>query len=368
MRGADGYTESMFTMTRLDDFVPANHPLRPIRLWLNEALTRMDTVFSRMYESDARGGRPSIAPEKLIRALLLQVLYSIRSERMLMEQISYNMLFRWFVGLAMDDAVWDHSTFSKNRDRLMVHDVIVTLFNETVETARVRGHLSGEHFSVDGTLIQAWAGQKSFVPKTKSDDDAPRDGGGSSQENWHGEKRSNDTHESSTDAQARLFRKSRGTGAMLCYMGHVLTDNRHGLVVNAQVTQANGTAERDTAAKMLADAARFAGTSITVGADKNYDTAGFVATCRANNVTPHVAQNVARAGGCAIDARTTRWPGYSISQRKRKCIEQVFGWSKTVGRIRQAMYRGLKRVDQLFLLTQAAYNLTRMRTLAARAA
>jgi transposase len=165
MRGADGYTESMFTMTRLDDFVPANHPLRPIRLWLNEALTRMDTVFSRMYESDARGGRPSIAPEKLIRALLLQVLYSIRSERMLMEQISYNMLFRWFVGLAMDDAVWDHSTFSKNRDRLMVHDVIVTLFNETVETARVRGHLSGEHFSVDGTLIQAWAGHKSFVPK-----------------------------------------------------------------------------------------------------------------------------------------------------------------------------------------------------------
>lgn len=182
MRGPDGCTESMFTMSRLDDFVPANHPLRPIRLWLNEALTRMDEVFSRMYESEAKGGRPSIAPEKLIRALLLQVLYSIRSERMLMEQISYNMLFRWFVGLAMDDAVWDHSTFSKNRDRLMVHDVMVSLFNETVETARVRGHLSGEHFSVDGTLIQAWAGHKSFVPKTKPDDDSPPEGGGGSQE------------------------------------------------------------------------------------------------------------------------------------------------------------------------------------------
>lgn len=369
MRGADGYTESMFTMAKLDDFVPANHPLRPIRAWLNDALGRMDSVFSRMYESDAKGGRPSIAPEKLIRALLLQVLYSIRSERMLMEQISYNMLFRWFVGLAMDDAVWDHSTFSKNRDRLLMHDVIVSLFNETVETAQTRGYLSGEHFSVDGTLVQAWAGQKSFVRKDASDDDsAPPDAGARPRENWHGEKRSNETHESSTDSQARLFRKSRGTGALLCYLGHVLTDNRHGLVVNAQVTQANGTAERDAAADMLADAAQLVGTPITVGADKNYDTAGFVATCRANQVTPHVAQNVGRSAGSSIDARTTRWPGYAISQRKRKCIEQVFGWGKTVGRIRQAMYRGRERVEQLFLLTQAAYNLTRMRTLAAKQA
>ncbi|SAL86419.1 transposase, IS4 family protein [Caballeronia arvi] len=308
MRGADSYT----TMTKLVDFVPANHPLRPIRLWLNEALTRMDAVFSRMYESDAKGGRSSIAPEKLIRALLLQVLYSIRSERMLMEQISYNMLFRWFVGLAMDDAVCDHSTFSKNRDRLMIQDVIVSLFNETVETARVRGHLSGEHFSVDGTLIQAWVGRKSFVPKTKSDDDSLPDDGGSSQEKWYGEKRGNDTQGSSTNVQAQLFRKSCGTGAMLCNMGHVLTDNRHGLVVNAQVTQANDTAERDTAAQMLADVARIAGTSNTVGADKNHDTAGFVTTCRANNVTPHVARNVARVGGSAIDVRTTRWPGCAI--------------------------------------------------------
>ncbi len=369
MRGADGYTESMFTMAKLDDFVPANHPLRPVRAWLNDALKRMDPVFTRMYESDAKGGRPSIAPEKLIRALLLQVLYSIRSERMLMEQISYNMLFRWFVGMAMDDAVWDHSTFSKNRDRLLVHDVIVSLFNETVETAHARGYLSGEHFSVDGTLIQAWAGQKSFVRKDKPDDDSsPPDAGARPRENWHGEKRGNETHESSTDSQARLFRKSRGTGAMLCYLGHLLTDNRHGLVVNAQVTPANGTAERDAATEMLADAAFLADRPITVGADKNYDTAGFVATCRANRVTPHVAQNDGRCGGSAIDGRTTRWPGYAISQRKRKCIEQVFGWGKTVGQIRQAVYRGRERVEQLFLLTQAAYNLTRMRTLAAKAA
>lgn len=368
MRGADSYTESMFTVTTLDNFVPANHPLRPIRSWLNDALKRMDPVFRRMYESDAKGGRPSIAPEKLIRALLLQVLYSIRSERMLMEQISYNMLFRWFVGLAMDDAVWDHSTFSKNHERLLVHDVIVSLFNETVETAHACGHLSGEHFSVDGTLIQAWAGHKSFVRKDKSDDDTPPEGGSRQRENWHGEKRSNETHESSTDSEARLFRKSRGTGAVFCYLGHVLTDNRHGLVVNAHVTQASGTAERDAATNMLADAAFLADRPITVGADKNYDTAGFVASCRENRVTPQVAQNDGRAGGSAIDGRTTRWPGYTISQRKRKCIEQVFGWGKTVGRIRQAMYRGRERIEQLFVLTQAAYNLTRMRTPAAKAA
>ncbi|VVE85881.1 transposase [Pandoraea sputorum] len=271
-----------------------------------------------MYERDVKGGRPSIAPEKLIRALLLQVLYSIRSERMLMEQISYNMLFRWFVGLAMDDAVWDASTFSRNRDRLMVHDVVVALFNETVETAHQRGYLSGEHFSVDGTLIQAWAGHKSFVPKKRRDaDDTPPDARAESNENWHGQKRSNATHESTTDDQSRLFRKSKGVGAVLCYMGHVLSDNRHGLVVNAQVTLASGTAERDAAADMLADAAQAASTPITVGADKNYDTAGFVQACRENAVTPHVAQNHARQGGSAIDGRTARWPGYAISQLKR---------------------------------------------------
>ncbi|VVE03448.1 transposase [Pandoraea terrae] len=213
MGGPDSYTESMFTMSKLDDFVPANHPLRPIRQWLNETLVSMDSVFARMCERDVKGGRPSIAPEKLIRALLLQVLYSIRSERMLMEQIAYNMLFRWFVGLAMDDAVWDASTFSKNRDRLMVHDVVVALFNETVETAHQRGYLPGEHFSVDGTLIQAWAGHKSFVPKKRrDDDDTPSDARAQPNANWHGQKRSNATHESTTDDQSRLFRKSKGVG------------------------------------------------------------------------------------------------------------------------------------------------------------
>jgi IS5 family transposase len=248
---------------------------------------------------------------------------------MLMEQISYNMLFRWFVGLPMDGTVWDHSTFSKNRDRLLEHDVLVLLFNETVETARERGYLSGEHFSVDGTLIQAWAGHKSFVPKASpSDDDTPPDEPPAQNDNWHGQKRSNETHQSTTDEQARLFRKSKGTGAMLCYMGHVLTDNRHGLVVNAQVTLATGTAERDCAAQMLADAASVAPRGITVGADKNYDTAGFRASCRSNRVTPHVAQNDGRAGGSAIDERTTRWAGYAVSQQKRKRIGQVFGWGR----------------------------------------
>jgi transposase len=207
MRGPDGFTESMFTVLKLDDFVPKDHPLRPIRTWLNDALKRMDDVFAQMYEVDVKGGRPSIAPEKLVRALLLQVLYSIRSERMLVEQISYNMLFRWFVGLPMDGTVWDHSTFSKNRDRLLEHDVLVLLFNETVETARERGYLSGEHFSVDGTLIQAWAGHKSFVPKASpDDDDMPPDEPPAPNDNWHGKKRSNETHQSTTDEQARLFR------------------------------------------------------------------------------------------------------------------------------------------------------------------
>lgn len=245
---------------------------------------------------------------------------------------------------------------------LLEHDVMVLLFNETVETARERGHLSGEHFSVDGTLIQAWAGHKTFVPKSASDeDDTPP----APNENWHGQKRSNETHASATDDQARLFRKSKGTGAVLCYMDHVLTNNRPGLVVNAQVTLATGTAERDAAAQMLIDAASVAPRNITVGAYKNYDTAGFVGACRAHRVTPHVAQNDGRPGGSAIDERTTRWSGYAVSQKKRKRIEQVFGWGKTVGRILQAMCRGLERVDQLFVLTQVGYNLTRMRTLAA---
>ena len=245
MRGSDGYSEQLFTQIRLEEFVPPTHPLRPIRQWVNEVLASMNERFNAMYEADIKGGRPSIAPEKLLRAMLLQVLYSIRSERQLMEQIHYNLLFRWFVGLSVDDRVWDHSVFSKNRDRLIEHDAVVMFFERTVEMAHKRGLLSGEHFSVDGTLIQAWAGHKSF--RRKDDHDA---GGPSG--NWHGEKRSNQTHQSRTDPQARLYRKSGATGAILCYQGHVLTDNRHGLVVDARASLADGRAERESAIDMLA--------------------------------------------------------------------------------------------------------------------
>lgn len=357
MRGADSYNEALFSTIRLEEFVPANHPLRPIRTWLNAALTRMDTKFAAMYEADVKGGRPSIAPEKLMRAMLLQVLYSIRSERLLVEQISYNLLFRWFVGLSIEDTVWNHSVFSKNRDRLIAFDAITELFNATVEMAATQGWLSGEHFSVDGTLIQAWASHKSVRRKDGSDDDRPSD-------NWHGEKRSNATHASVTDPESKLYRKSRVAPAQLSYLGHVLTDNRHGLVVNVRASTADGYAEREVAATMLADVCR-PGTRVTVGADKNYDTRGFIKACRDMKVTPHVARNTRRAGGSAIDGRTTRHRGYGMSQRRRKCIEQCFGWGKSIGPIRQVMVRGLAKVDQLLTLTMAAYNLTRLRTLAA---
>lgn len=356
MRGADHYNESLFSTVRLEEFVPADHPLRPIRTWVNAALAQMDTKFSGMYEADVKGGRPSIAPEKLIRAMLLQVLFSVRSERQLVEQISYNLLFRWFVGLSIDDAVWNHSVFSKNRDRLLEHDVATELFNATVEMADARGLLSGEHFSVDGTLIQAWASHKSLRRKDGSDDGRPP-------EDWRGEPRSNATHQSTSDPESRLYRKSNAAPALPSYLGHVLTDNRYGLVVNVRASQSDGTAEREVAAQMLADAAR-PGQRVTVGADKAYDTQGFVKACREMNVTPHVAQNTARAGGSAIDGRTTRHAGYEISQRKRKCIEQCFGWGKVIGPIRQVMVRGLNKVDQLLTLTMAAYNLTRLRSLA----
>lgn len=356
MRGSDSYSESRFTTVRLEDFVPASHPLRPIRTWVNDALAKMDGKFSAMYEADIQGGCPSIAPEKLMRAMLLQVLYSIRSERQLVEQIHYNLLFRWFVGLSINDAVWNHSVFSKNRDRLIEHDAVTELFNATVEMAHRRGLLSGEHVSVDGTLIQAWASHKSLRRKDGSDDDRPP-------EDWKGQRRSNDTHESRTDAQSRLYRKSNAAPALPSYLGHVLTDNRHGLVVNVRASQADGKAEREVAQAMLADGAR-AGQRLTVGADKAYDAKDFVKACRALNVTPHVAQNTNRLGGSAINARTTRHIGYEISQRKRKCIEQCFGWGKRVGPLRQVMVRGLDKVDPLVTLTMAAYNLTRLRTLA----
>ncbi|KVM53370.1 transposase [Burkholderia ubonensis] len=355
MRGMDEMQEPLFTTVKLEDFVPADHPLRPIRLLVNDALKRLSGLFSVIY---ADSGRASIAPEKLLRALLLQVFYSVRSERMLMEQMRYNLLFRWFVGLAIEDAVWDHSTFSKNRDRLLEHEVVEAFFTEVMSVADKQSLLSREHFSVDGTLIQAWASHKSFRPKEGSDDEPPPTGGRNADTDWKGKRRSNETHESSTDPDARLFKKSKGTPSILCYQGHILMENRSGLVVGAVVSHADGFGERVSALRLLdCVPGRHAK---TLGADKAYDMRDFVRDCRTRKVTPHVARNDAHQGGSAIDGRTSRHTGYGISQMIRKRIEEHFGWGKTVGKIRQTAYRGIKRVDQHFKLTMLASNLTRM--------
>jgi transposase len=355
MRGSDGMQESLFMMSKLDDFVPSDHPLRSIQVLVNEALTRLNGLFNEIY---ADTGRASIAPEKLMRALLLQVFYSVRSERQLVEQLRYNLLFRWFVGLAIDDAVWDHSVFSKNRDRLLEHAVVEAFFTEIMQLADAKGLLSKEHFSVDGTLIQAWASHKSFRPKDGSDDQTPSGPGRNAQADWKGKPRSNETHESSTDPDARLFRKSNNTASILCYQGHVLMENRSGLVVGAVVTHADGRGERAAALAMLDTVSGTRPKS--VGADKAYDTQDFIDACRVRNVIPHVACNDTRRGGSAIDGRTTRHIGYELSQTIRKRIEEHFGWGKTVGRIRQTVYRGLRRVDQHFKLTMAASNIIRI--------
>jgi len=349
--------EGLFTLAKLDDFVPADHPLRAIRVLVNEALGGLNDLFNSIYTDS---GRASIAPEKLLRAMLIQVFFSVRSERQLMEQIRYNLLFRWFIGLAIDDGVWDHSVFSKNRDRLLEHAVVERFFTEVMRLAEQRKLLSKEHFSVDGTLIQAWASHKSFVPKDGGGPDAGSSGaGGRNQEkDWKGKPRSNETHASTTDPDARLFRKSKSQAAILAYQGHVLMENRSGLVVGAVVTHADGFGERVAALAML-DTVPGRGRK-TVGGDKGYDTRDFIAACRKRGVTPHVASNVTHQGGSAIDGRTTRHAGYAASQIVRKRIEEHFGWGKTVGRIRQTVYRGIKRVDQHFKLTMTASNIVRM--------
>ncbi len=359
MRGSDGMQESLFMMSKLEDFVPSDHPLRAIQVLVNEALVRLNSLFNEIY---ADTGRASIAPEKLMRALLLQVFYSVRSERQLVEQLNYNLLFRWFVGLAIDDEVWDHSVFSKNRDRLLEHAVVEAFFTEIMQLADAKGLLSKEHFSVDGTLIQAWASHKSFRPKDGSNDQTPSGPGRNAQADWKGKPRSNDTHESSTDPDARLFRKSFNTASILCYQGHVLMENRSGLVVGAVVTHADGRGERAAALAMLDTVPGKQPKSI--GADKAYDTQDFIAACRERGVTPHVACNDTRRGGSAIDARTTRHIEYALSQTIRKRIEEHFGWGKTVGRIRQTVYRGLRRVDQHFKLTMTASNIIRIARMA----
>lgn len=362
MRGADIRQEGLFSYVSAESRVPKRHPLRPIREMVDTALAELTQEFEASY---AHTGRPSILPEKLVRALLLQVFYSIRSERLLCEQLDYNLLFRWFVGLSMDDAVCNHSTFSKNRDRLIQANIAQAFFEEVLAQARAQGLTSDEHFSVDGTLIEAWASLRSFRPRDDSDD--PLQGGGRNPDrDFHGERRKNESHASTTDPEARLFRKGKGKGkeARLCYMGHVLTENRLGLAVDARLSPATGTAEREAALDMLeAIPGRH---RITLGSDKNYDTRAFVAATRALNATPHVARNTTHRRS-AIDGRTTRHRGYALSQRVRKRIEETIGWAKEVGPVRKTRFRGVDRVQFQWLLTLSGYNLVRMRHLVAEA-
>lgn len=347
----------MFSYLSPEQRVPVDHPLRLVREMTDVALKGLSRSFTRLY---ADWGRPSIAPEKLLRALLLQVLYSIRSERMLMEQLEYNLLFRWFVGLNMDEPVWVATVFSKNRDRLLTGDIAEKFFAEVLALAHAGDLLSDEHFSVDGTLIEAWASQKSFQRKDQNPTPPPQDPGNPTV-NFHGEQRRNDTHESTTDPEARLARKSAGHESKLAYCGNVLIENRNGLVVDTELVACSGTAERDAALRM---AERIPGEHrVTVGGDKGYDTRGFVEQMRERKVTPHVSQNTNRSGGSAIDGRTTRHAGYQVSQRKRKRIEEVFGWLKTVAMLRKTRHRGVLKVGWVFTFAAAAYNLVRMRNL-----
>jgi transposase len=361
MRGDNEEQDRMFSYTSPAERVPMDHPLRTIKEMCARALKELSADFSRMYSPT---GRPSIPPEKLIRALVLQVLYSIRSERMLIEQLNYNLLFRWFVGLSMDDEVWDHSTFSKNRDRLLEADIIEKFFGRIREEAQRQGLLSDEHFTVDGTLIEAWASQKSFKPKDGGPTD--RSAGGSGRNaavDYRGQKRSNETHASSTDADARLAKKSHGAESKLAYHGHVLMENRNGLVVGSRLTRCSGTAEPDTAVELVG---QLPGSwRITVGLDKGYDYSRCIQGLRALKATAHVAQ---RAVSSAIDGRTVRHAGYWVSQRIRKRVEEIFGWMKTVGVYRKTRFRGLERVQWGFTLTMAAYNLVRMSNLLAQGA
>jgi transposase len=359
MRGAEYEQSSMFSYISAERRVPKDHPLRAIRTMADTALKELDQRFEGMY---AAMGRPSIPPERLLRALLLQVLYTVRSERLLMEQLDYNLLFRWFVGLSIDNPVWDVTVFTKNRDRLLEAEVAEAFFAAVLAQARQRGLLSDEHFTVDGTLIEAWAGQKSFkrkdeqADKTPPDDDDP----GNPTVDFHGESRSNQTHASTTDEDALLARKGAGKEAKLSYSGHVLMENRNGLVADVEVLQATGTAERNAALIMIE---KIPGDhQITVGGDKLYDTKDFVAETRNMNATPHVAQNN-KGRKSAIDGRTTRHAGYGISQRKRKRVEEIFGWMKTVGGMRKLRHRGLELVGWMFTFAAAAYNLVRIRNL-----
>jgi transposase len=384
MRGTDEASGSLFSYVDLEERVPAGHPLRKIRRIVNDALASLDAEFDALYTDF---GRPSIAPERLIRAGLLQILFSIRSERQLMEQMDYNLLFRWFVGLGIDDPVWVPTVFSKNRDRLLTTDMSRKVMAAILAHPDVRPLLSDEHFSVDGTLVKAWASMKSFQPKDSQPPDHDDERGGpppppaaeppadtdkplqqtetrpmpdtprNAEVNFRGEKRSNTTHASATDPDARLYKKAPGAAAMLCFMGHTLMENRNGLVVQADLTHADGHGERMAALEMLNRHSPGSTRRLTLAADKGYDSADFVAALRRMVVTPHVAQ---KARHSAIDGRTSQHPGYALSQRRRKKIEEPFGWAKTVGGMAQTVHRGLDRVRAQFTMTMAACNLARL--------
>ena len=358
MRGTDHQQSGMFSYISAERRVAEDHPLRAIRTMVDAALRNMGPQFETMY---AKVGRRSIPPEKLLRALLLQVLYTVRSERMLMEQLDYNLLFRWFVGLNIDDPVWDATVFTKNRERLLRAEVAQTLFAEVLAQARSRGLLSTEHFTVDGTLIEAWASHKSFKRKDRAGERPPDDPGNPTID-FHSEQRSNATHQSTTDPEARLARKGAGKEAKLSYAGHVLMENRNGIAVNGQVTQADGRAEPQAAIAMVEEIP--GQQRVTLGADKGYDRKEFVQELRDHQVTPHLA----RKPTSIIDERTTRHPGYAISQQKRKRIEEIFGWLKTVAGLRKTRHRGVARVGWMFTFALAVYNLVRMRNLASAAA
>ena len=361
MRGSDERSGDLFSYVDIEDRVPAAHPLRVIRTLVNEVLAELDGEFARLY---ADSGRPSIPPERLLRALLLQAFYTIRSERQLIEQLNYNLLYRWFVGLGVDDPVWVPTVFTKNRDRLLEADVARKFLVALLNHEKVCRLLSDEHFSVDGTQIQAWASMKSLRAKDGSSE--PPDPGRNGEQHFRGEKRSNATHASTTDPEAKLHRKGIGKEAKLSFLGHALMENRNALVVETALTQANGVAERQAAQEMIVRHSPGA-RRLTLGADKAYDAAAFVADLRDLNVTPHIAQNL-NGRRSAIDSRTTRHPGYTVSQQKRKRIEEPFGWGKTIGGLARPMLRGARKLGFKFTLTMAGYNLIRIPKLIAATA
>jgi len=360
MRGSDERSGSLFSYVDLESRVGGDHPLRTIREIANAALSDLSRAFTALYTDF---GRPSIAPEKLLRAMLLQAFYGIRSERQLMERLEFDLLFRWFVGLGVDDPVWDHSTFSKNRDRLLEGEIAAKFLSAVLAQPKVKRLLSSDHFSVDGTLIEAWASIKSFRSKDGGDDDRPGPGR-NAERNFHKEKRSNETHQSTTDPEARLYKKGDGQPAKLCYIGHALMENRHGLAVGGGISQATGTAERETALELI-DECRRKGRRITLGADKAYDVTQFVHDLRDRSVTPHIAidghlSKTGKPRKTALDGRTTRHVGYDISQRCRKRIEEVFGWIKSSAGLAKVKLRGRERVDAAFTMALVAYNLIRL--------